>query len=108
MEISGLSPYLIANVTGEPDNQVSAGQKSDDHQGSASVPETDARDRVELVQGQNLASPVTEQVNIKRAAILLRQVMQQLSVMDRQAVRGLYRFDRLRDLCLRLQEGVEA
>lgn len=108
MEISGLSPYLIANASGEPDNQVSAGHRADDLQGGASAPETDAKDRVELVQAQNLASPVPEQVNIKRAAILLRQVMQQLSVLDRQAMRGLYRFDRLRDLCLRLQEGVEA
>ncbi len=107
MEISGLSTYLIANAPGEAEAQVSSGQKSGEMQGRASTPGTETQDRVELVRAQNLASPPPEQVDIKRAANLLRQVSHQLSVLDRQDVRRLYQFDRLRDLCCLLQECAE-
>uniref|UniRef100_A0A7C3WR36 Uncharacterized protein n=1 Tax=Desulfobacca acetoxidans TaxID=60893 RepID=A0A7C3WR36_9BACT len=69
--------------------------------------EADTRERVELVRAQNLASPAAEQVDLKRAALLLHQVVHQLTIMDRREVRGLYRLERLQDLCYRLQEKAE-
>ncbi len=108
MEISGLSPYQAAQVSTEPENQVSTKQDSHEAQGTAPVQETGVNDRVELVRTQNLASPPPEHVDIKRAVLLLRQVTHQLTLMERQDMRQLYQFERLRDLCCQLHGAAEA
>ncbi len=103
MEITGLSPYLAAQVSTDPENQPAAGQETTGAAESSMAQATSAQDRVELVRTQNLSSPPPDEVDIKKATILLRQVTHQLSVMGRQDMRQLYQFDRLRDLCCRLQ-----
>jgi hypothetical protein len=105
LEISGLSPYLAAQVSADTENQPASGQETTEAAESFPTVGTSAQDRVELVRTQNLASPPLEQVDIKKAAILLRQVTHQLNLMERQDMRQLYQFDRLRDLCHRLQGG---
>ena len=108
MEISSLSPYLAAQVSAEPEDQTTASQETAQAAESSPAPSTSTPDRVGLVRTQNLASPPPEQVDIKKAVILLRQVTHQLGVMERQDMRQLYQFDRLRDLCCRLQGAAEA
>lgn len=108
MEITGLSPYLAAQVSADPENQTAAGQEAARAADPSMAQATSTQDRVELVRSQNLASPPPEEVDIKKAAILLRQVTHQLSVIERQDLRQLYQFDRLRELCCRLQGTAEA
>jgi cell division septation protein DedD len=108
LEISGLSPYLAVQVSADPEDQTTASQETAQAAKSSPTPATSAPDRVELVRTQNLASPPPEQMDIKEAAILLRQVTLQLGGMERQDMRQLYQFDRLRDLCCRLQGAAEA
>lgn len=108
MEISGLPPYLAAQVSNDPENLVANGQDAAKTPKAAPAQEAAAKDRVELVRSQNLVSPPPEDTDLKKAAILLRQVSHQLKTMERQDMRQLYQFDRLRDLCCRLQGSAEA
>lgn len=108
MEISGLSPYQAAQVSAEPENQVSTKQDPPETQVTAPAQETGINDRVELVRAQNLASPPPEDMDVKKASLLLRQVAHQLTLMERQDMRQLYQFERLRDLCCRLHGAAGA
>jgi hypothetical protein len=108
LEISGLSPYLTAQMSADAENQPAVSQETAGAAESSPAPATSTQDRVELVRTQNLASPPPEQVDIKRAAILLRQVTHQLNLMDQGDIRQLYQFDRLRDLCCHLHGTAEA
>jgi hypothetical protein len=109
LEIYGFSPHETALAAADPDNQASTSQAdAAANLGAAPVPQTAAGDRVELVRTQNLASPVPVDLDAHKAALLLRQVAQELKLMERQDMRQLYQFERLRDLCCRLHGATEA
>ena len=104
VEISSHYPYYLATGAVNPEDQVSAQPEAAKRLPEPQALETSEGDRVELVRGQNLASPPVAEVDLKETAVLLRQVAHQLSLMSRQEMRELYQFDRLRELCCRLQE----
>lgn len=107
MEVSGIPPYLAAQVPPEPGNEAGHGQNTVQTSGTAPAREAEGRDRVDLVRAQNLVSPFPEDVDLQKAAVLLRQVTRQFQTMERQDVHRLYQFDRLRDLCCRLNTGAD-
>ena len=104
MEISSHYFYYAPKLTSEPE------EKSPANQGAAGCPEVAAagevnlQDRLELVQAQNLASPPPEPVDLARAAELLRQVQEQMQVLEKQEAREVHQVDRLRDLLCRLAQ----
>lgn len=104
MEISSHYPHYLAKGAVNPEDQVSAQPETAKRLPEPAGLETSEGDRVELVRGQNLASPPAAEMDLKQAALLLRQVAHQLNLMSRQEMRELYQFERLRDLCCRLQE----
>jgi hypothetical protein len=108
LEISGLSPYQMSQVSTDPEHPGSAAPEAAPGPGGAPAPEKAAGDRVELVRTQNLTSPMPEDLDLDQAALLLRQVSHRLNLMDRQDARQLYQFHRLRDLCCRLHGGAAA
>ncbi|MDI6854699.1 MAG: hypothetical protein QME75_13980 [Deltaproteobacteria bacterium] len=106
VEISGIPPYLAGRLP-EPEQQIDKGRNSGQSAGGAPVSEQAGKARVQLVRAQNLLSPALENADLKKAAVLLRQVTHQFATMERQEMRQLYQVDRLRDLCCRLQGGTE-
>lgn len=108
MEISGLSPYLTAPGSADAETQTGVSQETAGRAELLGAQAPAAQNRAEVVRTQNLASPAPEQVDIGQAATLLRQVTQRFSFMEHQDMHRLYQFDRLRDLCHRLQGGPEA
>jgi hypothetical protein len=108
LEIYGLSPHEAAPVTADPENQASTGANAAANPGASPAQKTAAGDRVELVRTQNLASPAPVDMDGPKAALLLRQVTQEIKLMERQDMRHLYQFDRLRELCCRLHGAAEA
>jgi hypothetical protein len=66
---------------------------------------TPAEDRLELVRSQNLDSLHPEPEDMQQARELLGQVGRLLGGMGKAALREVYQFDRLRELCCRLQES---
>jgi hypothetical protein len=104
VEISGIPPYLAARLP-EPEQQIDKGRNSGQSSGSTAVREQEGEAPVDLVRAQNLASPALEDTDLEKAAVLLRQVTHQFTTMERQEMRQLYQFDRLRELCCQLHGG---
>lgn len=61
-----------------------------------------AEDRLELVRAQNLASPVPEPVVLDKAIELLRQVREQLHLLEKKEAQELYQEERLKELSYRI------
>jgi hypothetical protein len=104
VEISSNYPFYRGTGVENLENPASARPENPPAPLAEAAPEALAPDRVALVHAQNLASPPAAEVDLKQAAVLLRQVTHQFSLMNRQEMRELYQFQRLRDLCCRLQE----
>jgi hypothetical protein len=104
VEISSHYPYYPATLAPEPQEQSTTTSQA------ATIPEpaaaglVETEDRLELVRTQNLASPTQEPVDLAKAAALLRQVQDQMQVLNQQDARELYHFDRLRDLLYRVSQ----
>jgi len=107
LEISGVSPYLTAQVPEDQETATNVREAGTPPKTAASQ-ESPAGDRVELVRAQNQASPLPEDLDLKKAVILLGQVEHQLNLLARQDLRQLYQFDRLRELCCRLYGPAES
>ena len=106
VEISNLYPYYTAKLTPEPEKQTSCGQPAS-RGTEAQNPEqaAAAEDCLELVRTQNMASLPQEPVDLARAAELLRQVQDQLNLLEKQEARELYQFDRLRLLLYQVSQN---
>ena len=105
MEISNSYLYYTAKLAPEPEEQTSGGQQTSSSPGATVSGKVETEDRLELVRAQNLASPHQEQVDLARAAEILRQVQDQLPLLGKQEARELYQFDRLRDLLYRISQN---
>jgi hypothetical protein len=106
VEISGIPPYVPGQLA-KPEYQIDKGRGSDHNSGPTPVGEQGSEARADLVRAQNLASPALKDADLKEAAVLLRQVTHQFATMERQEMRRIYQFDRLRELCCQLQGGAE-
>lgn len=105
VEISNVYSYYTAKLAPEPEEQTSCGQSAP-RRTEANTPEQVAvEDRLELVRAQNMASPPQEGVDLSRAAELLRQVQDQMNLLEKQEARELYQFDRLRDLLCQISQN---
>jgi hypothetical protein len=98
VEISSHYPYYTAKLAPEMEDQASVSQKMVSNPEANGAGLVQMEDRLELVRTQNLASPAQESVDLVQAAELLRQVKDQMHILDKQEARELYQFDRLRDL----------
>jgi hypothetical protein len=108
VEISSHYSYYPTTLAPEPQDQTTSSQQAAKTP-VATVPEmVDSEDRLDLVRRQNLASPPQEAVDLTKAAGLLKQVQDQMQVLNKQDAGELYQFDRLRDLMYRVSqpEGV--
>ncbi|MBI4642818.1 MAG: hypothetical protein HY790_07585 [Deltaproteobacteria bacterium] len=104
MEISSLYPQQTMTLeSGVEDRVAVSRQAAQGLQDPENQSDDSAQDRVELIRTQNLASPPSEEVDMDQALELLQQVQQDLSNLDRNNLRELYQFDRLRDLCAQVQ-----
>lgn len=106
VDITRLSPY---GAPGWPETELPASSAAT----SGARPQSPAsagpgEDRVELVRAQNLESPQTHVADLEQALVLMRQVSEQMAGLEKQELRQLYQFDRLRELCCSLQEPVGA
>ncbi len=105
VEISNLYPYYTAKLTPEPQEQSSCGQPASGPTEANNPEQPTAEDCLELVRTQNMASPPQEPVDLARAAELLRQVQDQMNVLEKQEARELYQFDRLRELLYQVSQN---
>jgi len=104
MEISSLYPQQTVTLeSGVEDRVAVSRQAAQGLEDPENQSDDSAEDRVELVRTQNLASPPSEEVDMDQALELLQQVQQHWNNLSRQDLRGLYQFDRLRDLCTQVQ-----
>jgi hypothetical protein len=104
VEISSLLAQQSVVESGAEDRVTVSRQATQASQNQETQSVTD-EDRVELVRTQNLASPPPEEVDVDQAQLLLQQVQQDWSQMNRSDLRELYQFDRLRDLCCQIQQA---
>lgn len=107
MEISSHYPYF-ARLAPETQEQTAAAHQPAKTSEPAAAEMLGTEDRLELVRTQNLASPPQEPVDLAKAAQLLRQVQDQMQVLNREDAQELYQFDRLREIMYRVSqpEGV--
>jgi hypothetical protein len=105
VEISNLYPYFTAKVTPEPEEQSSCGQTASRPTEANNPEQTVTEDCLELVRTQNLASPPQEPVDLAKAAELLRQVQDQMNLLEKQGARELYQFDRLREVLYQVSQN---
>jgi hypothetical protein len=105
VEISNYFPYYTAKLTPEPEEQASGGQSASRPTEADAPEQAAAEDRLELVRAQNMASPTPETVDLAGAADLLRQVQDQLNLLEKQEAQELYQFDRLRDLLYQVSQN---
>jgi len=105
VEISSPYPYCVPRLALELEDQAGTSRRASGKPEAHDLGAAPAADAVDLVQAQNLLSPPSEAVDLTRAAELLSQVRDRMSLMDRQEVRELYQFDRLRDLLCRVSQG---
>jgi hypothetical protein len=103
VEISSLYPQQTMTLDSGVDDQVKVSRQAATEAQNADSQTTTEEDRVELVTTQNLASPPLEEVDVNQAQQLLQQVQQDWSGMNRQDLRELYQFDRLREICAQVQ-----
>jgi predicted Zn-dependent protease len=103
MEISSLYPQQTVTLESGVEDRVAVSRQAAQAALNQENENASEEDRVELVRAQNLASPPPEEVDIDQALELLQQVQQGLSAFNRQDLRELYQFDRLRDLCAQVQ-----
>lgn len=108
MEISSLFGFQTITWAQELEEKVSLPPQKAQAQEAPVPGETVNEDRLEKVRSQNLASPAPEPVDLQQALVLIRQVQEQMTSLDRGEARDLYQFDRLRDLCCRVYENSEA
>ena len=105
LEISNLYSYYTVSLAPETEDHIAGGQ-SVSRRPEADAPEKRAaEDRLELVRAQNLASPPQEPVDLAKAADLLRQVQDQMNLLEKREARELYQYDRLRDLLYQVSQG---
>lgn len=105
VEISNLNPYYTAKLAPEPEQQSSCGQTASGPNQAQNPEQATTEDCIELVRTQNMASPPQEPVDLARAAELLRQVQDQMNVLEKQEARELYQFDRLRELLYQVSQN---
>lgn len=103
MEISSLYPQQTMTLDSGVDDRVSVSNQATKEAQNTGSQTTAEADRVDLVTAQNLASPPPEEVDVNQAQELLQQVQQDWSSMNRQDLRELYQFDRLREICAQVQ-----
>jgi predicted lipid-binding transport protein (Tim44 family) len=103
VEISSLYPQQTMTLDSGVDDQLKVSRQAAAEAQNADSQTTDEEDRVDLVTTQNLASPPPEEVDVNQAQQLLQQVQQDWSNMNRQDLRELYQFDRLREICAQVQ-----
>jgi len=106
VDVTRLSPYGRM-MSSEPEERrpAEAAVRPRSH---PEPPAVSAEDRLEMVRSQNLAAPQVQPVDLTEARELLAQVMRQVAAGSRQELRQVYHYDRLRELCCRLQETGEA
>ena len=104
LEISNFYPSYTAKLAPEPEDQTSGGQPASRRTVADTPEKAEAKDRLELVRAQNMASPPQEPIDLARAAELLRQVQGQMNILEKQEARELYQFDRLRDLLYQVSQ----
>jgi hypothetical protein len=97
VEISSHYPYF-ARLAPEQQEQTATAPQSEKNPEPKATEMVGTEERLELVRTQNLASPPPEPVDLAKAAELLRQVQDQMQVLNRQDAQELYQFDRLREL----------
>jgi len=107
VEISTYYSYPRVILAPEADETGANSPQPKVEQESPSLEENWQGDRFTLVRLQNLASPEAKEVDVRQALVLLRQVKEQFFTLDRQELRELYQFDRLRDLCCQIQPQAE-
>jgi len=105
VEISNLYPYYTAKLAPEPEQQSSCGQTVSGPNQAQNQEQTTTEDCIELVRTQNMASPPQEPVDLAKAAELLRQVQDQMNVLEKQEAMELYQFDRLRELLYQVSQN---
>lgn len=103
MEITSLYPQQTLTLEPGVEDRAAVSRQIAQEAQNPENQAAEAEDRVELVRTQNLASPPAEEVDVNQALELLQQVQDNLSQMNRQDLRELYQFDRLRDLCTQVQ-----
>jgi len=105
VEISNLYPYCTAKLTPEPEKKTSYGRPASRGTEAHNPEQAAAEDCLEIVRTQNMASPPQEPVDLAKAAELLRQVQDQLNLLEKQEARELYQFDRLRLLLYQVSQN---
>ena len=105
VEISNYYSYYTAKLAPEPEEQTTNGQPASRLTETEAPEQAATEDRLELVRAQNMASPAQEPVDLAKAAELLRQVQNQMNVLEKQEAWELYQFDRLRDLLYQVSQN---
>ena len=103
MEISSLYPQQTMTLDSGVDDRVSVSRQAAQEAKNTGSQTTAEEDRVDLVRTQNLASPPPAEVDVNQAQQLLQQVQQDWSSFNRQDLRELYHFDRLREICAQVK-----
>ncbi len=103
MEISIYHSYPTIILAPESEETGSTSPRPPMNQKSSALEQKWQDERSTLVRLQNLASPQAKEVDVQQAVALLRQVQEQFASRDRQELRELYQFERLRDLCCQIQ-----
>lgn len=103
MEITSLYPQQTVTLESGVEDRVAVSRQTAQGVRNQEGGNGAAEDRVDLVRTQNLASPPPEEVDVAQALELLQQVQEDLSLLNRQELRELYQFDRLRELCAQVQ-----
>lgn len=103
MEISTYYGYRTVFLVPESEDGVTNSPRPMPEPESQAMEDNWGEDRFALVRLQNLASPAAQEVDLKQALALLRQVEKQFADLTRQELRDLYQFDRLRDLCCQIE-----
>lgn len=103
MEISSLYPQQTMTLDSGVDDRVTVSNQATQEAQNTESQTASEEDRVELVRTQNLASPPAQEVDVNQAQQLLQQVQHDWSSMNRQDLRELYQFDRLREICTQVK-----
>jgi len=103
VEISSLYPQQTMTLDSGVDDRVTVSNQATQEAQNTESQTASEEDRVELVRTQNLASPPAQEVDVNQAQQLLQQVQHDWSSMNRQDLRELYQFDRLREICTQVK-----
>ncbi|MBM4285559.1 MAG: hypothetical protein FJ128_09965 [Deltaproteobacteria bacterium] len=105
VEISSLWPYETTALGAELDSEATSRAPAAPALPMDAAVDLSPDDRVDLVTAQNAGSLPVEPPDLEEALQLVRQVRAQLHLMDREEQQELYHFERLRELCFRLQQA---